>query len=379
MLLISINSLGEYTGGGIYARSIYSGLSKFGSVVVVAKANLDGIDTIGPQVVELRKGFTQDFFARVLLCPAFTGFYIVKLLRHIRQHQTIVFHNSRQGGVLWLGRLLFPRKKFIMCFDNVEQLLLRSSKPVGFVKKMMNLVDSFLIKSIERLAYRNADVCTFITAADRQFFLQRYGEKKRDSIVVPVSLPVIKTPKRGEYLAEPMNVLFTASFTFPPNLSAMYEFIDLALLAGSEFQFYLAGKGLDRVADERLRRLNNLHLISDPDDKEMDRLFSKGDIYLAPVRQGSGMKTKVAEALRYGLPVIATEHALIGYEAIINNDYIMQYESATEALRSLHNYKQYTAAERHKLHCAAYDAFLNNYSDSAASDHFKPILDLLKT
>lgn len=31
------------------------------------------------------------------------------------------------------------------------------------------------------------------------------------------------------------------------------------------------------------------------------------------------MKTKIAEALSYGLYIYATEHSLIGYDEIINN------------------------------------------------------------
>ena len=37
-------------------------------------------------------------------------------------------------------------------------------------------------------------------------------------------------------------------------------------------------------------------------------------MYVAPVFSGAGMKVKIAEALMYGIPIIASPHALIGYD-----------------------------------------------------------------
>ena len=37
---------------------------------------------------------------------------------------------------------------------------------------------------------------------------------------------------------------------------------------------------------------------------------------MAPVLHGAGIKVKVAEALSFGLPIIGTSHAWIGYENI---------------------------------------------------------------
>lgn len=51
----------------------------------------------------------------------------------------------------------------------------------------------------------------------------------------------------------------------------------------------------------------------------MSYLLSACDVFYSPIVLGSGMKTKIAEALSYGLYIYATEHSLIGYDEIINN------------------------------------------------------------
>jgi hypothetical protein len=43
-----------------------------------------------------------------------------------------------------------------------------------------------------------------------------------------------------------------------------------------------------------------------------DELYGVGDIHLAPVFSGSGIKNKVAEPLFYGLKVITTKHGSNG-------------------------------------------------------------------
>ena len=57
-----------------------------------------------------------------------------------------------------------------------------------------------------------------------------------------------------------------------------------------------------------------ISLIDSPPN--MEPFFMNADIYVAAVFDGAGMKVKVAEALSYGLPVIGTDHAFIGYENI---------------------------------------------------------------
>lgn len=376
MLFISINSLGEQTGGGIYARTLYRGLKSLGPVSVIAKRSESSTATDGVDHIELRKGPLQDLLARVLLCPAFTGYYLLSLLWHIRRHEVVVFHNSRQGGILALARVLFPRKTLVMCFDNVEQNLLKSYRSSGLVKRIMDRVDGWLTPFIERLAYRHANACTFITETDRQFFLQLYGENKQPSLVIPVSLPDSPFPDDIKFYDKPLIVLFTASFQFPPNIAAIHEIAELARLAGTGFEFHLAGKGLHRITNSKLKNIRNLHFFSDPDSKHMTQIFREADIYIAPVRDGSGMKTKVAEALSHALPVLATDHALNGYESVATEKFIVRYKNNSDALSKLHKLSRCTSSKREILRKEAHAAFTAYYAQSSLELKFRKLASL---
>ncbi|HCD6037870.1 TPA: glycosyl transferase family 1, partial [Escherichia coli] len=65
--------------------------------------------------------------------------------------------------------------------------------------------------------------------------------------------------------------------------------------------------------------LDNLFFFDNLSNSEMSYLLSACDVFYSPIVLGSGMKTKIAEALSYGLYIYATEHSLIGYDEIINN------------------------------------------------------------
>ena len=54
----------------------------------------------------------------------------------------------------------------------------------------------------------------------------------------------------------------------------------------------------------------------------LSAFYNQADIVLNPIFSGSGMKTKVAEALYYGKPVLSTQMGLSGYDAIIKNNYV---------------------------------------------------------
>lgn len=54
-------------------------------------------------------------------------------------------------------------------------------------------------------------------------------------------------------------------------------------------------------------------------DEVLDEYYKNADIFIAPINSGGGMKTKVAEAMMFGLPVIGTSEAFCGYDIDISS------------------------------------------------------------
>jgi len=74
---------------------------------------------------------------------------------------------------------------------------------------------------------------------------------------------------------------------------------------------FVVGKGFDAYRNE-LEACGNLIVIGEAD--ELSAWYLNALLIVAPIFEGSGMKTKVAEALMYGKKVIGSEEAFMGYE-----------------------------------------------------------------
>lgn len=379
MLFITLNSLYEPTGGGIYSRALLRGFSNKKSVEVVHKvaaltSSFERFESVS-LVNAFKKNVVQDLISRALLQPTFLGYYFIKILFIAKPHQVIIVHNSRNGGLAFLLRLLFRNKKIILCFDNVESDVLQSSR-IDFNRRGLAFVDALLLRVVEYLGYFSADVCTFITKNDKDHYEKLYGKKKSPSLVLPVSLPMIEMgaqePPDGKII-----ILFTGSFRFPPNVSALKEFCAIARnISDENIEFRVAGMDLKRF-ESLAAGCKSLIFFSDPSEAEMINLFSKADIYLSTVREGSGMKTKVAEALRAALPVVATEHSLIGYDEVRGSVAIMAYSDITEAQELIEKLALLSKAEHMELRTEARRVFELNFSDCGVRKEYENILTTL--
>ena len=79
-----------------------------------------------------------------------------------------------------------------------------------------------------------------------------------------------------------------------------------------DYRLVVAGRNPGKDLKQLIAETERVALIDSPED--MAPFFQNADMYVAPVFSGAGMKVKVAEALSYGLTVIGSHHALIGYE-----------------------------------------------------------------
>jgi glycosyltransferase involved in cell wall biosynthesis len=75
----------------------------------------------------------------------------------------------------------------------------------------------------------------------------------------------------------------------------------------------VVGRGLEAYQEE-LERPGNV-TVAGPVDR-LDLWYGGAAVVIAPIFDGSGMKTKVAEALMFGKLIIGTPEAFSGYEEI---------------------------------------------------------------
>jgi len=323
VLIVSLNGVQELSGGGLYLRSVvraFASLDDVGEVTVISEEVGEQSVTLPEKAryVYVPKTVRSDIVSRALLNPTFLGTSTELIAQHAQEADLVVLHNSRCGRILSTLKRRLPGKRFGIISDNSEYDLRRQHEASSWLRKLERAIDSSEIYAAEKRCLQ-ADFISFITRKDRDVYIARYGQPALHEILpITVEAGISATELRP---AQHPRVIFTGHFGFAPNVSALRTFAQAAeqfrlSAAGHDVSFAAAGAGLSKcsIPGEHFEKLKS------PSSAQMQAFFRSASVYLAPVAWGSGMKTKVAEALSYGLPVICMENAAEGYEDVLSSD-----------------------------------------------------------
>lgn len=161
----------------------------------------------------------------------------------------------------------------------------------------------------ERLVKRYSDGILLLNKRDAEVFKKYYGERRYT--IFPITIidrcPSLEIkPHAGN-----LKLLFVGTY-FWGNVPGLIQFVE-QVMPKVDAHLYIVGKDMEKVA-KQIPQLENVTIVGRVDDETLDRYYMDSDIVIAPVLTGGGMKTKVAEAMMYGKPVIGTVEAFCGYE-----------------------------------------------------------------
>ena len=116
--------------------------------------------------------------------------------------------------------------------------------------------------------------------------------------------------------------LFVAGFGHPPNrdgaLWLMRDVLPLLRDRGVAFELQVIGSNAPNELQPYLAP--DIRMMGAVSDAELERLYLSSDLALVPLRYGGGVKGKVVEAMRWGLPLITTPagaQGLTGIEQVV--------------------------------------------------------------
>jgi glycosyltransferase involved in cell wall biosynthesis len=227
-----------------------------------------------------------------------------------------------------------PNIKIICFFHNVEsKFFLDSFLRVKSIRSLGVLWVNFLA---ERNAVKASDHIITLTNHDSKTLQRIY--RKSSNAVIPIALEdKFKLTDHIEETNNPDRYILFVGGVFYANEYGIRWFIK-NVSENIEFKTYVIGNGFDNFRSE-FEGFRNVKVIGRVD--ELNSWYQGADFVIAPIFNGSGMKTKVAEALMYGKKIVATKAALIGYDSIPAESYFLcnTKEEFIRVFRSLYDKK----------------------------------------
>ena len=246
---------------------------------------------------------------------------VVTRLLKANQYDLCIFdHNCVAGSLVKLCKR--RGVKTIVLNHNCEFEYYRDNHP-SVLHRMLLLP---VVKRNERQAYQLCDYNIFLTKEDKELFAQFYGASDTTKVVGGCFM------RKGEQLdtnaLKPFNerrlkAVISGTIGNVQNLDGINYFLnELYPCVPKDMDVVIAGKNPPAELIERLKRFGNIELIANP----MDAVLRDCDIYLCPTRLGGGMKLRVMDGLRNGLPVIAHKVSARGYSAFYEAGYLETFK-----------------------------------------------------
>ncbi|MEO6914443.1 MAG: glycosyltransferase [Chitinophagaceae bacterium] len=241
-------------------------------------------------------------------------------LRKIIRDQAVTHLILEHPYLGWLGMLLkkYTGVKLVVHSHNIE-----STRWKTLGKWWWKILWWY-----EGMVHRYADYNFFIHDEDRSFAVTEYNVDPAKAITVTYGIEWNQAPSKelrdasreillSRYTIESSAVimLFNGSLDYSPNLNAVHDILKninpLFLQGDLVYRIIICGSGLPREMND-LTSYADKNIIYAGFVDDISLYFKGSDIFLNPVTEGGGIKTKLVEALGYGTRAVSTQNGSIG-------------------------------------------------------------------
>jgi glycosyltransferase involved in cell wall biosynthesis len=218
---------------------------------------------------------------------------------------------SNLGGLVKVARRRFPELEISTFFHNVEaRFFLGSFRQTRSLRALAVLLVNYLA---ERKAVRYSDKIICLSERDSRLLQKLYG--RGATHVAPMAMKDMCPAGLAEQpvTSTERYALFVGG-GFYANRAGICWFVE-NIVPRIGIRICIVGRGLDdlklRLEREGEGRVTVVGAVDDLAD-----WYRNAHFVIAPIFDGSGMKTKVAEALMFGKKIVGTPEAFSGYESV---------------------------------------------------------------
>lgn len=227
----------------------------------------------------------------------------------------------------WLGFLLqrYTGVKLIIHSHNIEAIRWKSLGKWWW---------RILLK-YEYFTHRYADYNFFIHDDDRQFAINNFRLDGRKCTTITYGIEIKKPPEPEErnrcrnLIQQSHDIagsekifLFNGALDYGPNYLAVYLILNyinpILLKSGCSYKIIICGRGLPAHMHS-LEEYADKNIIYAGFVNDISVYFKGADVFINPIIEGGGIKTKLVEALGYNTKAVSTQNGSIGVNAELSN------------------------------------------------------------
>ncbi len=217
---------------------------------------------------------------------------------------------SNLGELIRAVKLKLLGVEVITFFHNVEaQFFLGSARLHKTLRATMVLMINYLA---EKKSVRYSDKIICLSERDSNLLREVYGRSATH--ISPLALHDRLAVRAAENHPLPPNERFAlfVGGRFYANLAGIAWYVQ-HVVPLIDIKTCIVGRGLETFRKE-LDREGKVTVVGSVDS--LEAWYANAQFVIAPIFGGSGMKTKVAEALMHGKKIVGTPEAFSGYEEI---------------------------------------------------------------
>ncbi|MDH6312744.1 glycosyltransferase involved in cell wall biosynthesis [Parabacteroides sp. PFB2-10] len=265
----------------------------------------------------------------------------------------ILINGSDTNSIQHLLKKELPNIYVITFFHNCEYEYHKMFLPA------YDIIRRYFVYKEEHLSVTYSDEIWGLTERDSQCVNKLYG--KPFDLVLPTSFEDIADNAWQTVPNEELTLLFVGTY-FLPNINGLIWFAKY-IMPYVQARLFIVGAGMEEL-NALIGGNDRIHIRGRVDN--LEEWYKKADIVVSPIFEGSGMKTKTAEALMYGKPILGTNEAFVGYERMDIEKAGVLCNNAEEFIQWINHFsKKENRATLQQYSTYARTAFLEHYSFDA--------------
>jgi GT2 family glycosyltransferase len=209
----------------------------------------------------------------------------------------------------------YSKAKTIYYGHDIHYLRLEKQHEVTKEEKLLKDID--LHKKLEEKMWKNVDVI-YYPSIEEEVYVNNWLQKESITNILCRTIPVYAydsfEDNKNKDFEERSNILFVAGFGHPPNIDGAIWFVEkiFPLVIEKNPNVKLTLVGSNPTKEVKALACDSINVTGFVSDQKLEQFYSESRIAVVPLLYGGGMKGKVIEAMRFGIPLITTSIGLQG-------------------------------------------------------------------